>query len=406
MLEQLIEYAKTDNEKKIINAYIDSGGSSDRAAKALKKDGGNVRQAIRRVKARAAKANPELHNKKAPEGYMLAGVSTYTKSESGEPMWVKTKADTIQQQEMMREFTEAFFSDIEPLDKIPKPKKKGVDKDIIPWFQMGDAHIGMLARELEVGHDFNIEIAEREIIKAFQLMIERAPDCERCVFQDLGDGSHFENFLAVTEASRHALDASGSLAQVVRAYARIMRKIIEMLLLKFQYVDAIVNQGNHSRSNDIWIVIMLSAVYEKNPRFHILNNDSVFIPYRMGNVFVLCHHTDKCKPDKLAAVMANDFAQDWGETAYHYIDGGHVHHRQTAKELNGAIYESWNQLAPMDKYAHDGGWRSRSCLNVVLRSKTYGEKGRITITAEEVRDLLDNLPEGTTATKRRSVYTV
>lgn len=151
---------------------------------------------------------------------------------------------------------------------------------------------------------------------------------------------------------------------------------------------------------------MLEIAYENNPRFNILNNDSVFIPYRMGNVFVLCHHTDKCKPTQLAAVMANDFAHDWGETAYHYIDGGHVHHRQTAKELNGAIYESWNQLAPMDKYAHDGGWRSRSCLNVVLRSKTYGEKGRITITAEEIKDLLDSLPEGTTANKRRKVYTV
>lgn len=406
MLEQLIEHAHTDNEKAIIQAYIDAGGSSDKAAKALDKDGGNVRQVIRRVKAKAAKINPELHNKEAPEGYMLGGVSTLTKNEAGENMWVKTKADAVYQAQMMREFTEGFFSDIKPIKKIPAPKKKGLDKDIIPWFQMGDAHIGMLARESEVGHSFDLEIAERELIKAFQLMIERAPNCERCVFQDLGDGSHFENFAGVTEGHGHKLDTSGSLSQVVRTYARIMRTIIGMLLAKFEFVDAIVNQGNHSRKNDMWAVVMLEIAYEKNPRFNILNNDSVFIPYRMGNTFVLCHHTDKCKPTQLAAVMANDFAHDWGETAYHYIDGGHVHHRQTAKELNGAIYESWNQLAPSDKYAHDGGWRSRSCLNVVLRSKTYGEKGRITITAEEVKDLLDNLPEGTTANKRRKVYTV
>lgn len=406
MIEQLREYAQTENEQAIIEAYIDCGGSSDKAAKKLGKDGGNVRSVIRRLRGRAAKTNPELHRNKAPEGYMLGGVSTLTKNEAGENVWVKTRPDIQAQQDFIKEFTSAFCSEIDPIPEIPKPETAELDIDIIPWFQMGDAHIGMLARESEVGHNFNLEIAERELVKAFALMIDRAPDCERCVFQDLGDGTHFENFAGVTEASGHKLDASGSLSQVIRAYARIMRTIIGMLLAKFQFVDVIVNQGNHSRKNDIWAVIMLEVAYEQNPRLNVLNNDSVFIPYRMGNTFVLCHHTDKCKPAYLAAVMANDFPHDWGETAYHYIDGGHVHHRQTAKELNGAIYESWNQLAPSDKYAHDGGWRSRSCLNVVLRSKTYGEKGRITITADEVKDLLDSLPAGTYANKRREVYTV
>lgn len=112
---------------------------------------------------------------------------------------------------------------------------------------MGDAHIGMLARESEVGHSFDLEIAERELIKAFQLMIERAPDCERCVFQDLGDGTHFENFAGITEGHGHKLDTSGSLSQVIRTYARIIRTIIGMLLAKFEFVDTIINQGNHSR---------------------------------------------------------------------------------------------------------------------------------------------------------------
>lgn len=68
--------------------------------------------------------------------------------------------------------------------------------------------------------------------------------------------------------------------------------------------------------------------------------------------------------------------------------------------------ESWNQLAPGDKYAHDGGWRSRACLTCVLRSKTYGEKGRITISAEEVKDIIDKAVPGAEALKRRAVYSV
>lgn len=406
MLEQLREYAQTENEKACIEAYIKAEGNSEKAAKKLGKDGGNVRAVVRRLRAKAAKTNPELHRNTAPEGYMLGGVSTLTKNAAGENMWVKTKADTVFQQQMMREFAEAFCSQVEPLKAVPAPKRKGLDTDIIPWFQIGDAHIGMLAHFAEVGHNFDLKIAERELVKAMMILIDETPNCERCVIQDLGDATHYENFSATTEASGHALDADGRFPKMIHVYARIMRAIIDKALSKFKFVDVIVNQGNHSRTNDIWMGVYLKGIYEKNKRLHVLNNSSVFIPYRMGNTFVLCHHTDKCKPSQLAGVMANDFAQDWGETTYHYIDGGHVHHRQTSKELNGAIYESWNQLAPMDKYAHDHGYRSRSCLTVVMRSKTYGEKKRNTLPVEEVKDLLDNLPAGSTAAKRREVYTV
>lgn len=406
MLEELREYAQTDVEKECLEAYIESGGNSDKAAESIGKDGGNIRKVVRRLKARAAKTDPELHTKQAPEGYMLGGVSTLTKNAAGENMWVKTKADTVMQQQMMREFAEAFCSQVDPLPVIPAPKKKDLDTDIIPWFQIGDAHIGMLAHFAEVGHNFDLKIAERELVKAMMILIDEAPNCERCVIQDLGDATHYENFSATTEASGHPLDADGRFPKMIHVYARIMRAIIDRALSKFKFVDVIVNQGNHSRTNDIWMGVYLRGIYEKNKRLHVLNNSSVFIPYRMGNTFVLCHHTDKCKPSQLAGVMANDFAQDWGETKYHYIDGGHVHHRQTSKELNGAIYESWNQLAPMDKYAHDHGYRSRSCLNVVMRSKTYGEKSRNTLPVEEVKDLLENLPAGSTAAKRREVYTV
>jgi hypothetical protein len=182
--------------------------------------------------------------------------------------------------------------------------------------------------------------------------------------------------------------------------------MIEACLTKFKYVDVIINPGNHSETNDYSSAIWLEMLYEKEPRVNILDNSCLFIPYRMGNTFVMTHHSHTCKPNKLAGVMANDFHQDWGETKYHYIDIGHVHHKNVSKEDNGAIVESFNQLAPADKHAHDHGWRSRSFLTVIRRSKTYGEKGREHLTAEEVQDRLHNLPAGTSVVKRRKVYTV
>lgn len=104
--------------------------------------------------------------------------------------------------------------------------------------------------------------------------------------------------------------------------------------------------------------------------------------------------------------MATDFREDFGEAKYKYIDIGHIHHKSIAKEYDNVIIESFNQLAPIDKYAFEGGWRSRSFLTCVLRSKTYGEKGRLIITAEEVKDLLSCVPKGTNVKSLRKAYKV
>lgn len=306
---------------------------------------------------------------------------------------------------MIESFVKSFVQDIEPIKAIRAPKGKTCT-DIIPWFQMGDAHMGMLAHEAETGHNFDLKIAERELRAAMTHLINSAPDCERCVIQDLGDMTHYETFDGVTMGHGHMLDYDNRYPKMIHVYARTMRHIVDTALAKFKFVDVIINQGNHSRSNDIWMRVFLQHVYQNNKRIHILDNASVFIPYRMGNTFVMCHHQDKCKPNKLIDVMMTDFRQDFGEAKYKYIDTGHIHHRSVAKETGDVTIESWNQLAPHDKYAHDGGWRSRSCLHRVLRSKTYGEKGRETLTAEEVQDRIHNLKPGTSSQARRDVYTV
>jgi hypothetical protein len=153
---------------------------------------------------------------------------------------------------------------------------------------------------------------------------------------------------------------------------------------------------------------LLQVAYGHTKRVNVLDNSSVFIPYRMGNTFVMTHHSDKCKPKQLADVMATDFAQDWGESIHRYIDIGHIHHSMVAKEHPGVKVESWNQLAAPDKYAHDGGWRSRQCLTRVDRSKIYGEVGRRVLPVEEVRDHIistSGVTEGMPP-QRRTVYTV
>lgn len=383
-------------------------GNQSAAARNLGVPRDSVRGSIRSIEAKAVKRgySPKHNlNRIVPDTLELTGLSDMQVNEHGKPIWYKYSKSQLN---AMKAVDIACGSAIERLPSY-EPSEfvlPDADKDLIPWFNIGDAHIGMLAHDAEVGHNFDIKIAKRELMAALAIMISRAPQTDRCVIQDMGDMSHYENYAGETAHSGHALDFDTRFHKMISAYTDVMLFIVDRALNKFNHVDVIINQGNHSRVNDHWMAIMLRHLYKNDKRVHVLRNESIFIPYRMGNTFVLCHHTDKCKPTALAGVMANDFAQDWGESVYHYIDGGHVHHNQVTKEVTGAKFESFNQLAPSDKYAHDGGWRSRSLLTTVLRSKTYGETGRLTLTVEEVKDRILKAEPGTSAAVRREVYSV
>lgn len=377
----------TVRQLEICEAINEHGGLLP-ASKAMNLNRSTLQDAVRQVKKKASIRgySPE-HDMThlVPETHVAKGVSTYYNKE-GKPsaQWVKSNLRQEAYNDMIKSAIGEFIKD---MPKLPVPDgPRDYSTDVIPWVNMGDAHIGMLAHAAEVGESFDLKIAERELRAAISLIVSEMPACERVVLNDLGDGTHYENMSATTEASGHALDFDSRFPKMIEVYVRTLRFMCEQLLTKAKFLDVIVNQGNHSRTNDFWVASLLRAVYEENPRVHVLNNESVFIPYRMGNTFVMVHHSDKCKPTRLAHVMATDFAKDWGETEHRYIDVGHVHSHMVSKEHPGVFVESFNNLAPGDRYAHDNGWRSRKSITVVLRSRTYGEIGRRVLPIQEIRN--------------------
>jgi hypothetical protein len=317
------------------------------------------------------------------QGFVLKGYSHLTKTASGENIWLKTEA-------IRERWEQAVFAAIENSAtreiNIPPPRVNTFDgRDIIPWLNIGDAHIGMLAHKDEVGQNFDIKIAKAEILQAAFDLIDMAPDCERMVINDLGDGTHYENMKGMTERSGHQLDFDSRFPKMIDAYLDIMESIIEKALHKARTVDVIINQGNHSETNDYWAARHFRRLYSRlgTNRVNVLANESPFIGYRMGKTFVLVHHGHKVKPETLRQIMSTDFKIDWGESDFRYIDGGHIHHF-SAKELGGAEWCSFNNLAPMDKHTHDGGWRSKQAMTLVLRSRSFGDIGRYKMPIEKV----------------------
>lgn len=384
----------TEQQAQYLQALHQTGGNASKASRLLGRSRRTLRKSLEQVrkKATAHGFNPAAGlTRIVPEPFVAKGHSTLDRIDpvTGERtqvlQWTKTRLDDEAWAEQIRLGVEAFVADT-PTISVPKFTSVEVDHDIIPWIQIGDAHLGMLAHEAETGANFDLKIAERELCTGIAMLIEQAPQVSRMVIQDVGDFTHYENMSGVTEASGHALDLDGRFPKMVEVYARVMRYIIDKALEKANVVDVIINQGNHSRTNDIWMATLLRHVYAPSGRVNVLNNHSPFIAYRMGNTFVMCHHSDKCRPQRLASVMSTDFAKDWGETDYRYIDIGHIHHGMVLKEHPGVHIESWNQLAARDKWAHDGGYRSRQSITMVFRSRTYGEVGRQTLPVRAIRD--------------------
>lgn len=379
-----------ERQEEIIEAYIREG-STKKAAEVLGCNPSNVSHTVNRVKAIAARKGvaPEhgMHHS-TPEGFML-GKTTIQRNALGEVerTWDRVLQDSDAQLQVLAEAMDSLIENYKPF----KPKKcnqQHYDKKIVPWYNIGDGHIGMLAHAMEVGENFDLKIGVRELKFALDKIISNTESRDRCVVNDLGDGTHYENMEGVTQHSGHMLDCDGRFVKMIECYLDIMIFTIERCLAKHDKVDVIVNQGNHSRTNDLWAARCLKRMYENEPRVTIIDNTSVFIAYRMDETMVLVHHSDRCKPDKLIDVLINDFREDYGACTNHYIWVGHVHHRFTSDEFRGITVEAWNNLANKDKHAHDNGYRSKQSISRVDLHREYGEVGRATLNINAVRKMI------------------
>lgn len=379
----------TARQAEIVDA-VEFHKSATKAAVALGCSRGTITNTMTRVRAASSAkgfAPGHWENGAAP-GYLIGKVTVHRKGDGTVlQTWERQHPDAAFL-DAVREAVEAGFGRerITPLSVAPK--MPGRDRDVIPWVEIGDGHLGMLAHEAETGANYDLKIAERELCAGIATLIDEGGEHERGVINDLGDFTHYENFKQETEASGHRLDGDGRFPRMIEVYVRVMRFIVEKALEKWDTVDVIINQGNHSRTNDIWMAVALKLAYGHTGRVNVLNNHSPFIGYRMGNTFVMTHHGDKCPPQRLADVMATDFAKDWGETTFRYVDTGHVHHGKRSLEHAGVQLESFNTLAPRDKWANDNGYRSRQCITLIDRSRTYGEIGRRTLPIERIRDII------------------
>jgi len=381
----LLEFASTDRQKEILNAYFEHG-SFRKAANALGIMHSTVQDSIDRIRANAAKRGYSPKHDMThvvPPPYVVKGHSTLY-GEDGKPklQWIKTSLDNDKYQALMLEAIEALKEDI-PRVSMMMPPPLG-NADLLNCYVITDYHLGMLSWGEETGADWDLDIAEKLIIQWFAQAIQQSPNADVAVFAQLSDFLHFDGMDAVTPASKHLLDVDTRFAKLVRSAIRVIRTIVDMLLSKHQKVHIIMADANHDPVSQIWLREWFSVLYENEPRISVDKTPNPYNAYEFGNTALFFHHGHKRKVANVSEVFAGQFREMFGRTKYAYAHMGHLHSIDV-KENNLMIVEQHRTLAAADAYAARGGWLSGRDAKVITYHVNYGEVSRLTINSDMLK---------------------
>jgi hypothetical protein len=315
-----------------------------------------------------------------PDGYNIRGRSTlYTSKGEVAMEWVKTTRDQERMEEMLREAVQGMVDTL-PKVKPTKGPSSGAE-DLLACYNVSDHHFGMLSWHEETHENYDLDIAEKLLIGAFDHLVKTTPTCGQALVTLLGDLLHYDSFVPATPQSGNILDADGRYPKMVRAAVRSTRYLIKAALTQHESVHVIVERGNHDPSSSIFLMEALENVYENEPRVTIDTSPAKFHYYRFGKCLIGIHHGDTVKMKDLPLLMAHDRATDWGETDHRFWWTGHVHHDAT-QEFPGVKCESFRVLAAKDAWHSEKGYRSKRDMKAIVLHKEYGEVARHTFNPE------------------------
>ena len=376
-LEGLKKYTTTAVQLTYIEAILKQGGNAANAAKDLGLAKDTVAKSIRRLKRSAAKRGyaPE-HDMEhtTPEGFSVTGVSTLYNKETGEAsrQWVKTAQDKDNRLALALEHVKEVFGDHKYKVPVIKGPSKKLDEDLMIAYPMGDPHIGMFSWGKETGDDFDLKIAEDNLVEATRRLIECGPNAKTGIIVNVGDFYHSDNQSNGTSRAGNALDVDNRWAKVLRVGVRAMRACIELALKKHEMVYVINEIGNHDDHTAQVLTLALSMAYENNPRIEFDMSPAKYHYHKFGKVMLGVTHGDTVKPEKLGELMATDRPEDWGATKFRYWYTGHIHTRKVF-ELPGCVVESFRTLAGKDAWTAGAGYRSGRDMYAVVLHKDFGE---------------------------------
>lgn len=374
---------------KALQLVAENGGNVRVAEKALGLANDVLGHPIRRLRKLAASKGfspPHGLTNPVPDPFTVTKVSTL-RNRDGEitAQWVQAKPEAEEQRAAM---FAAIAEAMKGLPVLPPSSPPHATlSDLLNVHVFTDYHVGMRAWSEEGGAHWDIETAERLILRAFRFMLDNSPNAAVGFIAQLGDFAHFDGLRPVTPTSGHIMDASGHYAEIVRAIIRIMLAMIAMALAKYGKVVVLMAEGNHDIASSVWMRELLKAMFANEPRIEIVDSATPFYAYEWGQTMIAVHHGHAKRLPDMPKMFANLFSAMWGRTTKRYGKAGHYHHEIKVGEDSGMVVTQYPTLAPNDSHSARHGYGSNRQTSVETYSARFGKVSELVVTPEMLEDV-------------------
>lgn len=377
--ERLKDWA-TERQAALIDA-INEHKSLSAAARALNWDLANASRSLLGLRRRAAQQGyaPGHWEQGVAPGFAMGKVTIQRGPKGIERTWERQlpEADTLAR---LKVAAEAMAEELPRLDPLERPGH--VLAKLCNLYTFTDFHMGMLAKNGGGGGaDWDMDIAERTLLGVFEQMILQAPRARVAVINQLGDFLHWDGLDPVTPTHQNPLDAAARYDELVKVSIRVLRRIIDIALMRHEEVHVVMAEGNHDLSGSVWLRQMFAVLYENDPRVTVNLNPLPYYAFRHGSVFLGFHHGHKKKKEALPLLFAAMFREMWGQTRKGYIHTGH-YHEVDEKEFPGVKVIQHPTLAAPDSHTGRSGYLSDREATADTYHEDFGRVARTTVTPE------------------------
>jgi hypothetical protein len=375
----------TDRQWAILTAVAEHGTHAG-AARAIGISAGNVGDAVRFVKRRAAAAGyaPGHFDNGVAPGFRMGKV-TVQRGPAGqvERTWERQSPADQQAEEALRSFVEGLVRALGVLPPIT-PAPAHVQNDLLALYAFGDPHFGMRASRGDAGEDFDLAECDRITRAGIDRLVSATPPTGTALLLNVGDNTHSNDGSHKTPGHGNQMDMDGHHNEAALVSAHAWAYAIRRMLEKHEKVVVWMLPGNHDPDASYAIALALSMFFHEEPRVQVCLSRQAYRYLRFGKVLIGGHHGHGAKPGDLPLLMAVDRPEDWGQTDYRYVFIGHIHH-DTVKEIQGVRVESLRTLAAKDAWHAAHGYRSLRDTRSIIYAADYGEVERHTCSAAMLR---------------------
>lgn len=381
-IDEALKQYGTDRQKQYVDA-VNEHRSVRAASRALGVNFSTINDSLSALEKKAALCGyaPKFGmTHAAPDPFVVKGVSTYY-NKDGElaGQWVKTKLDDELREKAIRAAIDALAGDMPRAEPIKAPGK--TSEPLCNLYTLTDCHVGMRSWKPETGDNWDLDIAERVLIGAFEHLVRCSPAAKVAVVNQLGDFLHFDSLSPVTPTNGYILDGDGRYGKVVRVAVKILRHIIDESLKKHEKVVVLMAEGNHDPASSVWLRHIFGLLYEKEPRVRVIDSEMPYYVYQHGEVMLAFHHGHLKQKAGLPLLFAAQFPEVWGGTKKRYCHTGHMHSLDE-KEHSGMKLTQHPTMAARDAYASRHGFISERQMTSVTYHHTHGQVASNTVVPE------------------------